>query len=227
MQFGIPKVLYEDNHLIFVYKPHGWLVHGDHTGDSSLGDWLKQYIKAKYNKPGEVFLGTIHRLDRPVGGVMVFARTSKALERMNKLFADKTVSKVYRALVSGKKPEHLEATMINWLRKDENKNRVEVSEIDKGAEWKKAETKYKVIGAVKNLFEVELNPLTGRSHQLRAQLANIGLPIAGDLKYGSKIKLEDGNIALQCISLSFAHPVTKEHIEVRLNKIKWSEQLSL
>lgn len=224
MQFGTPKVLFEDNHLIFVYKPHGWLVHGDHTGDESLGDWLKQYIKKKYKKPGEAFLGTVHRLDRPVGGVMVFARTSKALERMNKLFSDKNINKVYRALIPAV-PKPDSGTLINWIKKDESKNKVEVSDIEKSREWKRAETRYKYIGQVDNYYEFELLPITGRSHQLRAQMANIGYPIAGDLKYGSRFKLSDGNIALKCISLSFVHPVTKENLEIKLNKVNWSGQI--
>lgn len=224
MQFGTPKILYEDNHLIFVNKPPGWLVHGDYTKDDSIGDWIKIYIKEKYNKPGDVFLGTVHRLDRPVGGVMVFARTSKALERMNKLFADKKVVKTYRALIFGK-PTNESGVLVNWIKKDVEKNKVEISDTELSKDWKRAETHYKLIGQNNGLYEIELNPITGRSHQLRVQLANIGHPIAGDLKYGSKIKLEDGNIALQCISLSFIHPVSKEVIEVKLNKIQWSEQL--
>lgn len=221
MQSGIPEILYEDNHLIIVYKPHGWLVHGDHTKDESLGDWLKLFIKKKYQKPGEVFLGTIHRLDRPVGGIMVFARTSKALERMNKLFSEKKVKKVYQAIIA-KKPEKEKGVLLNWIWKNSKKNKVELSEFQANHEWKQAETHYQIIGNYGKFQLIQLIPITGRSHQLRAQLAYIGLPIIGDLKYGSKINIPDGNLALQCVSLSFQHPVTKVELEIKLKKIKWN-----
>ncbi len=221
MQTGTPEILYEDNHLIFVYKPHGWLVHGDYTKDASLGDWLKKYIKQKYKKPGDVFLGTIHRLDRPVGGVMVFARTSKSLERMNKLFAEKKVRKVYQALIQ-KKPIPEKGVLKNWLLKNSEKNRVELSPTQINADWKIAETHYQYLKPYKKFEVIELIPVTGRSHQLRAQLALIGLPIVGDLKYNSKVNAPDGNIALQCISLSFDHPVTKIELTIKLKKLHWN-----
>ncbi|HMG16316.1 MAG TPA: RNA pseudouridine synthase, partial [Saprospiraceae bacterium] len=162
MQTGTPEILYEDNHLIFVYKPHGWLVHGDHTKDASLGDWLKKYIKDKYKKPGDVFLGTIHRLDRPVAGVMVFARTSKSLERMNKLFAEKKVKKIYQALIQ-KKPAPEKGILLNWLWKNSEKNRVELSATQINPDWKQAETHYHYIKAYTKFQLIELIPVTGRS----------------------------------------------------------------
>ncbi len=221
MQQGEPEILYEDNHLIAVNKPHGWLVHGDKTSDFTVGDWLKNYIKQKYNKPGDVFLGTVHRLDRPVGGVMIFARTSKSLERMNKMFASKLVKKKYQAIID-KIPQPEEQTLIHWLRKNPDTNKVDVSNIEKSKEYKLSETKYKLAGAYKKYFLVDLEPVTGRSHQLRAQMSYVGYPIIGDLKYGSNKKCDDGNIALKCISLCFEHPVKKELLNIMLPEIVWN-----
>lgn len=221
MQKGTPLILYEDNHLLVVNKPHGWLVHGDKTSDETIGEWLKKYLKQKYNKPGDVFLGTVHRLDRPVGGVMIFTRTSKSLERLNKLFAEKKVKKQYYALIE-KKPITEKGSLIHYLYKNAEKNTVEVSTFEKNKDYKLSQTNYNYIGTYKNFYLVELEPVTGRSHQLRAQLSYIGYPIAGDLKYGSKIRCTDGNIALKCVSLSFIHPVKKEPVQFILPEIEWN-----
>lgn len=221
MQQGTPNIFFEDNHIIIVDKPHGWLVHGDKTNDQTIGDWLKQYIKQKYNKPGDVFLGTVHRLDRPVGGLMVFARTSKSLERLNQSFVDKHVKKYYQALVQNC-PEKLSAYLVHWLRKEEVRNSVELRNDAAGQEWKKAETNYQVLGKYNQYFLIALEPITGRKHQLRAQMASIGSPIVGDLKYGSKIRCSDGNIALKCTGLEFIHPVKKERLCFKLDKPDWN-----
>lgn len=221
MQQGTPTIIYEDNHLIVVNKPHGWLVHGDKTKDLTIGDWLKDYIKKKYHKPGDVFLGTVHRLDRPVGGLMVFARTSKALERLNKLFATKSVKKEYVALIQNE-PSSGSGTLIHWLLKNPKSNKVDVSLTQIDGQWKQAVTNYKITGSFKKYLKVELEPVTGRSHQLRAQLSFIKCPIVGDLKYGSKTKCMDENIALKCVGLSFVHPVTKEDFSVKIENIEWN-----
>ena len=221
MQTGIPEVLYEDNHLIFVNKPHGWLVHGDKTQDATLGDWIKDYLKVKYNKSGDVFLGIVHRLDRPVGGVMVFARTTKSLVRMNKIFSSREVTKEYIALTERQiDPE--EGVMKNWLFKNSNTNQVEVAISQINKNYKYAETQYWLSGMYKKYFLTKLQPFTGRSHQLRVQLAQKTCPIVGDLKYGAKFKCVDGNIALKCERLSFIHPVTKVKLIVGLNEIDWN-----
>lgn len=221
MQIGVPEVLYEDNHLIFVNKPHGWLVHGDKTQDATLGDWIKDYLKVKYNKPGEVFLGIVHRLDRPVGGVMVFARTSKSLVRMNKIFSSREVTKEYIALTE-RAIEPEEGVMKNWLFKNTNSNQVEVADTPINENYKYAESQYWLSGMYKKFYLMKLQPFTGRSHQLRVQLANKACPIVGDLKYGAKQKCIDGNIALKCERLSFTHPVTKVELIVGLDKISWN-----
>lgn len=207
------NVLYEDNHLLIVNKPGGVLVQGDRTGDEPLVDRCKSYLKEKYNKPGEVFLGVVHRLDRPVSGVVVFARTSKALERMNKLFRTRDVKKVYWAVVK-KKPRVNEATLTNWLLKDPAKNKTAVFP-DQVEGSKKAELQYKFVGKLNDHFLIEVNPITGRPHQIRVQLANIGCPIRGDLKYGFAKANKDGNIHLHAKNLEFIHPVKKEPVKVR------------
>jgi len=206
------QVIYEDNHLIAVNKPAGVLVHGDETGDFTLVDAVKGYIRDRYNKPGDVFLGVIHRIDRPVSGVVLFARTSKGLTRMNKLFQDRKVSKEYLAVVN-KKPDPLKGTLTNFLVKDSKKNiaRVHKSE-KKGA--KSSITKYNLIGGLNGYFLLEINPVTGRPHQIRIQLSNHGCPIVGDLKYGYSRSTQDKSICLHCHKLSFEHPIKKTHIEI-------------
>ncbi len=207
MATSVINVLYEDNHLLIVNKPAGILVQGDSTGDQPLVEVGKAYIKEKYKKPGAVFLGVVHRLDRPVSGVVVFARTSKALARMNAQFRDKETQKTYWALVDNKPPK-AQGKLIHWLVKDEKKNKTAAydTEIDEG---KRSELDYKLVRqAGKSLLEVQ--PITGRPHQIRVQLASMGRPIVGDLKYGYPTPNQDGSICLHARSLEFTHPVTKE-----------------
>ena len=205
-------VLYEDNHLLIVNKASGVLVQGDSTGDVPLVDRCKEYIKEKYHKPGAVFLGLVHRLDRPVSGVVALARTSKSLARMNALFRDRKTEKIYWALVSNK-PKENSGTLVHWLSKDEKKNKVTAY----SRETKDAlhsELRYQVLGTVGGHWLLEVNPKTGRPHQIRVQLASMGCPIVGDLKYGSSIQPPDGSIALHARQLQFLHPVRNELIKV-------------
>ena len=203
-----PDVLFEDNHLLVVNKPAGFLVQGDATGDEPLAEYYKEYIKNKYNKPGAVFLGVIHRLDRPVSGALAFARTSKALERMNKQFRDKEVNKVYWAQVK-RRPKAEEGTLTNWLLKDRTKNRTHAYQsAKKGAQ--ESTLTYRLIGQTNGFYLLEVKPATGRPHQIRTQLAAMGCPIVGDVKYGYPHANKDGSICLHSKLLSFTHPVKKE-----------------
>lgn len=202
------NVIYEDNHLIAVNKPAGVLVHADKTGDECLEEAIKQYIKHKYDKPGDVFLGVIHRLDRPVSGVVVFARTSKALSRMNKLFQDRKVDKQYIAIVNHI-PHDLEGTLTHYLKKDTNRNiaRAYHKEVKGG---KKSTLDYEYKSGLNGYHLLEVRPHTGRPHQIRVQLSSMGTPIVGDLKYGYNTPTQDASICLHCSSLKFIHPVKKE-----------------
>ncbi len=209
-KFNVQRsIIYEDNHLIAVNKPAGILVQGDSTGDLCLADYIKKFLKKKYNKPGDAYLGTIHRLDRPVSGVVIFAKTSKALTRMNKMFQEKDIRKTYFALLQ-KKPRELSEDLTHWLVKMEDKNitRAHDKEVKRS---KKSMLTYNYIGTANHKFLVEVNLKTGRSHQIRAQLAKIGHPISGDLKYGSR-KGKGTFIYLHAKSLEFIHPVTKEKV---------------
>lgn len=207
------SVIYEDNHIIAINKPAGALVHGDETGDKTLADSVKEYIKIRYNKPGDVFLGVIHRLDRPVSGVVIFARTSKALIRMNKMLQEKTISKKYLAIVSAR-PEELSATLIHHISKDESKNIVKAYASKKSG-TKEAILNYQLKGELDGKILLEVEPLTGRPHQIRAQLSKINCPIVGDLKYGATYPLQDKSIALHCRQMSFLHPVGNEPITIK------------
>jgi 23S rRNA pseudouridine1911/1915/1917 synthase len=210
---GAFEVLFEDNHLLVVNKASGILVQGDVTGDIPLVELAKKYIKEKYGKPGEVFLGVVHRLDRPVTGVVVLARTSKALERMNALFREKATTKTYFAIVSNKPPK-TEDRLVHWLIKDEKKNKTKAfSRETVGAQ--KSELSYKVVGSTRGLYLLEVKPVTGRPHQIRVQLASIGCPIKGDLKYGDDIANEDASICLHARQLEFIHPVKKTSLIVK------------
>jgi 23S rRNA pseudouridine1911/1915/1917 synthase len=202
------SVVYEDNHLLIVNKSAGVLVQGDETGDTPLVELGKEYIKQKYSKPGAVFLGVVHRIDRPVSGIVVLARTSKALERMNELFRDKQTRKTYWAVVGNKPPEH-EQTLIHWLIKDEKKNKTQAFHGERSGALR-SELSYKIIGQESGHWLLEVNPITGRPHQIRVQLASVGCPIRGDLKYGYNEGNGDSSICLHSRKLEFIHPVKKE-----------------
>jgi 23S rRNA pseudouridine1911/1915/1917 synthase len=206
----MPEILYEDNHLIAVNKRSSDLVQGDKTGDESLDSQVKAYIAKKFNKPGEVFLGVVHRLDRPVSGVILYARTSKALERLNEMFRTRDVRKIYLAIVKNRPPED-ESTIEHFVRKNESQNKSYTFETEvKGS--KKASLTYKIISRSDKYYLLEVELHTGRHHQIRVQLAAIGCPIKGDLKYGYQRSNEDGSISLHARSLEFTHPVKKEKI---------------
>jgi len=201
------QVLYEDNHIIAINKKPSEIVQGDKTGDTPLSEKVRAYLKEKYNKPGNVFTGVVHRIDRPVSGVVVFAKTDKALSRLNALFQSRNIKKVYMAVVESK-PEPESATLVHYLVKEEKKNKSYVRQANaKGAS--KAELIYKLISAGKNYYLTEIELLTGKHHQIRAQMAAIGCPIKGDLKYGAKRSNEDGSILLHAYSIEFIHPVSK------------------
>ena len=198
-------ILYEDNHLIAINKKAGDIVQRDKTEDTPLSVFVKNYLKKKYNKPGEVFLGTIHRLDRPTAGVILFARTSKSLTRMNDQFKNRKVQKTYWAIVD-KNPPLNEGKLENYLKKNQKQNKSYVSR-DKDA--KLAILEYKKIKELENYYLLEIKPETGRHHQIRTQLANIGCIIKGDLKYGAKRSNKDGSINLFARRIEFIHPVRK------------------
>ncbi|WP_191963299.1 RluA family pseudouridine synthase [Flavobacterium luteum] len=206
------QILHEDNHIIIVNKRVGDIVQGDKTGDKPLSEVVKEYIKDKYNKSGEVFLGVVHRLDRPTTGIVLFARTSKALTRMNELFSNRETQKTYWAVVKNK-PQNPEDKLIHYLKRNE-KNNTSKAHLKEVPESKIASLEYKIIKELNNYFALEINLHTGRHHQIRAQLAVIGSPIKGDLKYGFDRSNPDGGIHLHARKLVFTHPVTKENIEI-------------
>lgn len=209
------QIIHEDNHLIAVNKPAGWLVQGDATGDRPLSDYVKDYIKRRYKKPGDVFLGVIHRIDRPVSGVVVFARTSKALERMNKLFAAREVQKTYWAITT-ERPNPIEGELGHFLLKDKSKNKTkayhQTGRRTSDAKW--SELHYKLIAGIGDNQLLEVKPISGRSHQIRVQLSAIGCPIKGDLKYGAAKANEDASIHLHSRRLEFIHPVKKTPVSI-------------
>lgn len=204
--------LYEDNHIIIVSKRSGEIVQGDKTGDEPLSETVKQYIKEKHHKPGNVFLGVVHRLDRPVWGLVVFAKTSKALTRLNKMFKDGQVHKTYWAITKNAPPAE-EGVLTDWLLRNErqNKSYAHPQEVPNA---KKAVLKYRVIAHSDRYHLIEVNLLTGRHHQIRCQLANMGCAIKGDLKYGAPRSNPDGSISLLARRITFVHPVSKENIVV-------------
>lgn len=206
-------VLYEDNHVIGINKRVGDIVQGDKTGDIPLSEHLKAYLKKKYNKPGEAYLGVVHRLDRPTTGVVLFAKTSKALSRLNAMFADKAqVQKTYWALVDAMPPA-TEGTLTHWLVRNEKQNK-SVAYNKEVQQSKKAVLHYKLLKSFDHYHLLEIDLITGRHHQIRAQLAAIGLHIKGDLKYGAKRSNPDGGICLHAYKLTFEHPVKKEIISI-------------
>ncbi|WP_185965569.1 RluA family pseudouridine synthase [Flavobacterium zepuense] len=206
------QILYEDNHIVVVNKRVGDIVQGDKTGDKPLSDVVKEYIKDKYNKPGEVFLGVVHRLDRPTTGIVAFARTSKALTRMNELFKNRETQKTYWALVK-KRPEKDSDTLTHYLKRNEKTN-TSKAHIKEVPESKVASLDYKIIKQLDNYTALEIDLHTGRHHQIRAQLSAIGSPIKGDLKYGAERSNPDGGISLHARKLVFTHPVSKVVINI-------------
>jgi 23S rRNA pseudouridine1911/1915/1917 synthase len=217
------QVLHEDNHIIVINKRVGDLVQGDKTGDKPLSEIVKDYIKDKYNKPGEVFLGVVHRLDRPTSGIVVFAKTSKALTRLNELFSKRETQKTYWAVVKNKPPKS-EDTLVHFLKRNEksNSSKAHTKEVP---DSKRASLDYKIIKELNNYFALEVNLHTGRHHQIRAQLSAIGCPIKGDLKYGFDRSNPDGGIHLHAQKLAFIHPVSKEELTILApvpNEVIWN-----
>ncbi len=207
------EVLYEDNHLIAVYKNASDLSQKDRTGDESLDGEIRKYIAEKYNKPGDVFLGVIHRLDRPVSGVLLYARTSKALARMNEVFRTREVRKTYLAITRERPPED-EAVVTHYLKKNEQQNKSYAFDNEvKGS--KIASLSYRIAGRSERFFLLEIELLSGRHHQIRAQMAKLGCPLKGDLKYGYPRSNEDGSISLHARTLEFLHPVKKERVIIK------------
>lgn len=206
------QVLYEDNHIIVVNKRVGDIVQADKTGDKPLSEVVKEYLKEKYNKPGQVFLGVVHRLDRPTTGIVLFAKTSKALSRLNELFKQRETQKIYWALVKNK-PEKPQATLTHFLKRNP-KNNTSKAHIKEVPDSKKAVLDYKLIKSLNNFHLLEIQLHTGRHHQIRCQLSAIGSPIKGDLKYGFDRSNPHGGIHLHARKLSFIHPVSKQKIEI-------------
>ena len=217
------QILHEDNHIIVINKRVGDLVQGDKTGDKPLSEIVKEYIKEKYNKPGEVFLGVVHRLDRPTTGIVVFAKTSKALTRLNELFSKRETQKTYWAVVKNKPPKS-EDTLVHYLKRNEksNSSKAHIKEVP---DSKRASLDYKIIKELNNYFALEINLHTGRHHQIRSQLSAIGCPIKGDLKYGFDRSNPDGGIHLHAQKLAFIHPVSKEELVLLAptpNEVIWN-----
>lgn len=206
------NVFYEDNHLIAINKESGTLVQVDASGDESLEQKAKQYIKEKYNKPGEVFLGVIHRIDRPVSGLVLMARTSKALERMNNAFKNREVQKTYLAIVRNK-PTEMEGKLVHWLTRDQQKG-ITKAHSKEVKDSQRAELSYKLLSEQNGFYVLEIKPITGRTHQIRVQLASMNCPIVGDNKYGYPRGNKDKSICLHSYKLAFTHPVTKEKMEL-------------
>ncbi|HET6225377.1 MAG TPA: RluA family pseudouridine synthase [Bacteroidia bacterium] len=217
------EVLYEDNHIIAINKRPSDIVQGDKTGDTPLSDFVKKYLKEKYNKPGEVFVGTVHRIDRPVSGIVLFAKTSKALARLNQMFQTKEIQKTYWAVVKNK-PPHKSGKLIHYLKKNEAKNMSKAFEKEtQGA--LRSELEYELIAQSDNFSLLEIRPLTGRHHQIRVQLSAMGSPIKGDLKYGFDRSNKDASIHLHARKVEFIHPVKKEPVVITApppNEVLWN-----
>ncbi|MDR0364885.1 MAG: RluA family pseudouridine synthase [Bacteroidales bacterium] len=206
------KILYEDNHLIIINKSSSDIVQGDKTDDEPLSEVVKSYLKVKYNKPGEVFLGVVHRLDRPVSGVVIFAKTSKALSRMNELLRNNELQKTYWA-ITAQKPDPEQNTLHDFLKKNETQNKSYI--VKPGVQGaKEAKLSYKLLARGDRYYLLEIALHTGRHHQIRAQLAHNGTPIKGDMKYGFPTSNKDGSISLHARSVSFIHPIKKELLTV-------------
>jgi len=218
------EVLYEDNHIIAINKKPSDIVQGDKTGDTPLSEFVKKYIKEKYNKPGEVFVGTVHRIDRPVSGIVLFAKTSKALARLNQLFQTKEIKKTYWAVVKNK-PAKNEGNLVHYLRKNEAKNISKAFEKETPGALR-SELDYQLIATSDNYYLLEINPHTGRHHQIRVQLSAMGCPIKGDVKYGFNRGNKDASIHLHARKIEFLHPVKKEKVIIVApppNEALWNE----
>lgn len=216
MDYSKLQVIFEDNHFVAVNKPAGMLVHADETGDETMADLVKWYIKQRYGKPGDVFLGVIHRLDRPVSGLTIFARTTKGLQRMNEMFQKREVKKTYLAIVENR-PEEMEGELVHYLIKDTKTNFSRASTSQRGdfKEGKMASLHYKYMGSIGTQHLLEVEPHTGRPHQIRVQLSKLGCSIRGDLKYGAQRKNTGGDyIHLHARKLEFIHPVKKEQVTI-------------
>ncbi|MDR1371662.1 MAG: RluA family pseudouridine synthase [Dysgonamonadaceae bacterium] len=206
------EVIYEDNHIIAVNKGCSEIVQGDKTGDMPLSETVKLWLKKKYDKPGEVFLGVVHRLDRPVTGIVLFAKTGKALTRMNEMFKQSEVKKTYLAVVKNR-PEAEEATLVHYIVRNEKQNKSYAYDMEK-PNSKRAELSYRIAGKSDGYFLLEIDLKTGRHHQIRCQMAKTGCPVKGDLKYGAKRSNPDGGICLHAKKVSFVHPVSKTKLEI-------------
>jgi len=218
------EVLYEDNHIIAVNKRPSDIVQGDKTGDPPLSDFVKQYVKEKYNKPGEVFIGTVHRIDRPVSGIVLFARTSKALARLNQMFQTKEIQKTYWAVVKNR-PAKESGKLVHYLKKNEAKNMSKAFDKEQPGALR-SELDYTLICSLDNYHLLEINPHTGRHHQIRVQLSSMGSPIKGDLKYGFDRSNKDASIHLHARKIEFIHPVKKEPLVIIApppNEVIWNE----
>ncbi len=213
-----PYVAYEDNHLLVVSKPCGWLVQGDKTGDKTLTDWGKEYIKVKYEKPGEVFLHPTHRIDRPVSGLVIFSRTSKSLSRMTTAFREDKIDKRYLAIVQGRQKTR-KRELVDFIIKD-NRNNVSRVVTGKTRGAKEAQLSYRSLAIDERFSLFEVSPKTGRPHQIRVQLSHLGHPIKGDIKYGFPSANQNKGISLHAYKLEFEHPVKKERITI-VSKPKW------
>lgn len=206
------EVLYEDNHLLALNKPAGLLTMGDDTGDRTMVDVARGYLREKYNKPGNVFVGVVHRLDRPVSGVLLFARTSKAAGRLSDQLRKGDIEKTYRVLVEGRPPAAEQGEFEDWLKKNRQTNKVSTAS-QRDAEAKHSRLIYRVVDRVGELLELEVQPVTGRSHQIRVQLASRGMPVVGDVKYGSRHRLGQ-SIRLHALRLQISHPTRKDRVAI-------------
>jgi 23S rRNA pseudouridine1911/1915/1917 synthase len=206
------RIIFEDNHLLVINKDAGVLVQGDKTGDTPLSDLAKAYVKEKYQKPGEVFMGVIHRIDRPVSGLVLMARTSKALERMNEQFKNREIEKKYLAIVRNRPPANV-GNLVHWLIKNPETNVTKAYEKEVPNSMR-SELNYKLIGELDGFYILEVNPITGRPHQIRVQLASMNCPIVGDNKYGYPRGNKDKSICLHAHSVKFMHPVKKEEMQL-------------
>lgn len=222
------QILYQDNHIIAINKQPSDIVQGDKTGDEPLSERVKHYIKSEYNKPGEVYLGTTHRIDRPVSGVVLFARTSKSLARLNEMFKNKEIKKTYWAVVKNKPPNEA-GNLVHYLKKNQEKNK-SYHYNNEVKDSLKSELDYKIIAKIDTYYLLEINPHTGRHHQIRVQLAAIGSPIKGDVKYGYGRGNKDASIHLHARQVSFIHPVKKEPLTIIAappNEVVWNAFISL